>query len=43
MKRMIPAYDEDLKLPANAGLFARASRAADEKIGLDLLAALPAG
>ena len=34
MKRMIPAYDDDLKLAANAGLFARISRAADEVLGL---------
>lgn len=34
MKRMIPAYDEDLKLPANAAIFARTSRAADETLGL---------
>lgn len=34
MKKMIPVYDEDLKLPANAGLFERASRAAEETLGL---------
>ena len=34
MKRMIPAYDEDLKLPANAAVFERASRAAEETLGL---------
>lgn len=36
MKRMIPAYDEDLKLPANAAIFARMSQAADEALGLAL-------
>jgi malate dehydrogenase (quinone) len=34
MKKMIPVYDEDLQLPANAGLFERASRAAEETLGL---------
>ena len=34
MKRMIPAYDEDLKLPANAAVFERAARAAEETLGL---------
>jgi malate dehydrogenase (quinone) len=34
MKRMILVYDEDLKLPENAALFERASRAADETLGL---------
>jgi malate dehydrogenase (quinone) len=34
MQRMIPTYDEDLKLPANAGLFDRTSRAAEETLGL---------
>jgi malate dehydrogenase (quinone) len=34
MQRMIPTYGEDLKLPANAGLFDRTSRAAEETLGL---------
>jgi malate dehydrogenase (quinone) len=34
MQRMIPTYDEDLKLPVNAGLFDRTSRAAEETLGL---------
>ena len=34
MKRMIPTYDEDLKVPANAGLFERTSRQAEETLGL---------
>ena len=38
MKRMIPVYDEDLKLPTNAAVFERASRAADETLGLTSLA-----
>lgn len=40
MKKMIPVHDEDLKLPANAGLFERASRAADETLGLALPTAM---
>jgi malate dehydrogenase (quinone) len=36
MKRMIPTYDEDLKLPANAEVFLRASRSAEEVLGLAL-------
>jgi hypothetical protein len=38
MKQMIPVYDEDLKLPENAAVFERASRAADETLGLTSLA-----
>ncbi|NCA11161.1 malate:quinone oxidoreductase [bacterium] len=34
MKRMIPVYDQDLKLPENAAVFAKTSRAADETLGL---------
>jgi malate dehydrogenase (quinone) len=34
MKRMIPAYDEDLKLSANAPVFERAARVAEETLGL---------
>ena len=34
MKRMIPVYDEDLKLPENAATFAKTSRAAEETLGL---------
>jgi len=33
-KKMIPTYDEDLKLPKNADVFARTSRAAEETLGL---------
>jgi malate dehydrogenase (quinone) len=36
MKRMIPVYDDDLKLPASAAIFERASRAAEETLGLRL-------
>jgi malate dehydrogenase (quinone) len=39
MQQMIPSYDEELKLPVNAGLFASTSRAAEETLGL----AAPAG
>ena len=38
MKRMIPVYDDDLKLPTNAAVFERASRATDETLGLASLA-----
>jgi malate dehydrogenase (quinone) len=38
MKRMIPVYDADLKLPTNAAVFERASRATDETLGLASLA-----
>ena len=38
MKKMIPVYDEDLKLSENAAVFERASRAADETLGLAALA-----
>jgi hypothetical protein len=31
---MIPTYGEDLKVPANAGLFERNSRRSDETLGL---------
>jgi hypothetical protein len=34
MKRMIPTYDENLRQPEAAGLHERASRAADETLGL---------
>ena len=34
MKKMIPTYDEDLQVPANAGLFERTSRQAEETLGL---------
>jgi malate dehydrogenase (quinone) len=34
MKRMIPVYDEDLKLRENAAVFERVSRAAQETLGL---------
>lgn len=34
MKRMIPTYDENLRQPEAAGLYERASRAADETLGL---------
>jgi malate dehydrogenase (quinone) len=34
MKTMIPTYDEDLKVPANAGLFESTSRQAEETLGL---------
>jgi L-2-hydroxyglutarate oxidase LhgO len=34
MKKMIPTYDEDLKVPANAGRFERTSRQAEEMLGL---------
>jgi hypothetical protein len=36
MKRMIPASDEDRKLPTNADLFARTSRATAETLNLAL-------
>ena len=42
MKQMIPVYDEDLKLPENTALFERASRAADETLGLASPSALSA-
>jgi malate dehydrogenase (quinone) len=40
MKKMIPTYDEDLKVPANAGLFERTSRQAEETLGLSPCQAL---
>jgi malate dehydrogenase (quinone) len=36
MKQIIPVYDEDLKLPENAAVFERTSRAAEETLGLTL-------
>ena len=34
MKKMIPTFDEDLKVPANAGRFESTSRQTDETLGL---------
>ena len=34
MRRMIPAYDTDLKLPVNASLYERLSQATDDTLGL---------
>ncbi len=41
MKKMIPTYDEDLKLPKNAAVFEKTSRAAEETLGLASPAAVP--
>jgi malate dehydrogenase (quinone) len=35
MKAMIPTYDEDIKLPQNAGRFKELSRKAEEILQLD--------
>ena len=43
MKKMIPVYDEDLKLPENAAIYEKTSRAAEETLGLSLPATVANG
>ena len=43
MKKMIPVYDEDLKLPENAAVYEKTSRAAEEALGLGLPATVANG
>lgn len=43
MRRVIPAFEEDLSLPRNADLFARVSRQAEELLGLEAAGAPDGG